>query len=253
MNNLNFSQNSPSFTARSPQIKDAQWVARTVRSIPHVSSTRVSAPMWGLQEKYSDLYIRFLNKKPYEHFVARDEQEMKIVKLFAWQKRLIKKLVKAREEWRVGVKDDYRRVTNVLGQFKYDKIGNCGEDAFLSASIVKMNGVKNVYTARMNIDDAQVDHVVCVFNPDGSKFDGKVKKDTIIIDSWINEADFASNMFVKYKNLCKKFFFNLKPQSKISFRDIKPIELSGSEQLLLSMKYEKLHYPSSTREFMQKK
>ena len=253
MNNLNFSQNSPSFTARSPQIKDAQWVARTVRSFPHISTTRISAPMWNLQEQNLNLYDRFMNKKSFEVLVPRNEQEFKMINLFAWQKKIIKRLASARREWGVGRKDDFRRVGNILGQLKYDKIGNCGEDAFLSAAIVKMNGVENVCTAKINIDDAQVDHVVCVFNPDGSKFDGKVKKDTIIIDSWINEADFASNMFVKYKNLCKKFFFNLKPQSQISFRDVKPVELSASEQLVLSAKYEKLHYPSLTREFMQKK
>lgn len=252
MTSNSINQNIP-FTARPPQIKDAQWVARTVRSFPHISTTRISASMWKLQEQNLGLYDRFVSKKPFEHFMPQNEHELKIVKLFAWQKRIINRIAKARDEWSVGHKDDYRRVGNVLNQFKYDKIGNCGEDAFLSAAIVKMNGVKNVYTAKMKVDDSPIDHVVCVFNSDGSSFNGKVKKDTIIIDSWIDQADFASNMFVKYKNLCQKFFFNLKPKSEIGFREITPVELTGEEQFVLSLKYDKLRYPSLTREFMQKK
>ncbi len=244
---------SIAFTARASQIKDAQWVARNVRSFPHISTTRISAKMWDLQEQNWNLYDRFVSKKPFEHFVPQNEHELKIVKLFAWHKRIINRIAKAREEWGIGGKDDYRRVTNVMGQLKYNKIGNCGEDAFLSAAIVKMNGVKNVCTAKMKVDGSPIDHVVCVYNADDSIFNGKVKKDTIIIDSWIDQADFASNMFVKYRNLCQKFFFDLKSKSKISFREITPIELTGEEQLVLALKYNKLRYPSVTREFMQKK
>ena len=87
MNNLSFYQNSTSFTARSPQVKDAQWVARTVRAIPHISTTRVSAPMWNLQEQNFDLYNRFINKKSFEVLVPRNEHEFKILNLFAWQKK----------------------------------------------------------------------------------------------------------------------------------------------------------------------
>ena len=241
------------FTARAPQIKDAQWVARKVRSFPHISTTRLSAPIWNLQEQNLALYDRYMAKKSFERFVPKNDNEAKLVKLFAWHKRMINKLKNARDEWRVGRKDDFRRVSSVLGQFKYDKVGNCGEDAFLSGAIAKINGVENVYTAKLNVDDSVVDHVVCFFNSDGAKFDGNIKNDTIIIDSWIGEADYAKNMFVKYKNLCQKFFFNLKPNSEIRFQNVSPINLSGSEQLVLSLKYDNLRYPSLTREFMQKK
>lgn len=254
--NLQFPQNSSntqSFTARAPQVRDAQWVCRKVRSFPHISTTRISAKMWDLKEQNWNLYDRFTSTKPFEHFFPKNEHEFKITKLFAWQKRIIKRITYAREDWRVGAKDDYRKVSNIMGQLKYDKIGNCGEDAFLSAAITKINGVNNVCTAKMKIDNSPIDHIVCVFNADDSVFNGKIKKDTIIIDSWINQADFASNMFVKYKNLCQKFFFNLKPNSEIGFREITPIKLSGEEKLVLSLKYDKLRYPSVTRSFMQKK
>lgn len=241
------------FTARSPKIKDAQWIARKVRSIPHVSTTRIDAPMWDLKEQNIVLYDRFMNKRSFEHFVVKNDYEAKIIKLFMWQRKLIRRLQNLREEWGIGRKDDYRRVSNVLGQFKYGKIGNCGEDSFLSAAIAKINGINNVYTAKLKVDDSEIDHVVCIFNSDGSRFDGHVKKDTIIVDSWIGEADFAKNMFVKYKNLCKKFFFSLESNSKISFKDVTPVDLSEEEQKVLLNKYDCFQYSSSSRNFMQKK
>ena len=144
-------------------------------------------------------------------------------------------------------------MNNVLGQFKHDKLGNCGEDAFMSAAILRINGLDNACTAGLKVDGQYFDHFVCVFNKDGSTFNGKPNKNTIIIDPWVGMADFASNMFQKYKNVFNKFLIGINPQSEISFRDVDEIKISGLERFVLTMKHPELRYSNSTREFMQKK
>lgn len=123
----------------------------------------------------------------------------------------------------------------------------------LAQSILKLNGVENAYVAGLRVDDAPIDHCVCVFNKDGSVFDGTVNKNTIIIDPWFGGgADFAANMFVKYKNMAAKFFTSIHNDSKITFRDIHDFYISGTERLLLQLKHNNFVYHSKdySREFM---
>lgn len=83
---------------------------------------------------------------------------------------------------------------------------NCHESALLSELILKLNGIKNAYTASLNDGDAKIKHVVCFFNRDGSEITvndkGKVNivnNKTIIIDPWTGICDFANNVFNEYK------------------------------------------------------
>ena len=45
------------------------------------------------------------------------------------------------------------------------------------------------------INGEQLNHVVCIFNKDGSQFNGTVNNSTIIIDNWAGKTDFAKNMY----------------------------------------------------------
>ncbi len=252
MNSVNNINNNFSFKGRCPQIKDAQWVCHVVNTAyPHVSTTRFNAPMLKIKQKNPELYNEFLNQNPFHFSAPFNFKELKLIAMFDWQKRLIDKLNRVRKEWQYGCKTDSRRVNNLIGQLKYNKIGNCGEDAMLAEAILKLNGVDNACTAGLNVNNLNIDHSVCVFNRDGSMFDGKVTKNTIVIDPWLGTADFASNMFLKYKNLCKQYFSNLKDNSKISFRDIKSLDIPGEEALLLALRQDKLMFPGITKEFMQ--
>lgn len=77
---------------------------------------------------------------------------------------------------------------------------NCYEAAKLSELALKINGVKNSYTANLYKGDANVDHVVCLFNRDGSPFNGEIKNNqTIIIDAWAGVCDFANKLFKEYE------------------------------------------------------
>ena len=66
-------------------------------------------------------------------------------------------------------------------------------------------------------------------------------------------ADFASNMFQKYKNVFSELLIGIKPQSEITFRNVAEVGISGMERFLLIMKHPELCYPNSAREFMRKK
>ena len=260
------SNKNQTFTSRSPQIRDAQWVCQKVRSLPHISTTHLKPILEKLEEKNPKIYERFISQTSVNRYIPRTPEEKNVVKFFSWHKNLVRKIGQVRENWRILGRDDYRRFDNVLGQFKYEKLGNCGEDAFLASSILKINGIDNACIAKMRVETAYhdttngeriisewQDHVVCLFNRDGSRFDDKNLKKAIIIDPWIGDADFASNIFVKYKNIFNKFFWGVRENSKIYFQKIDKVNFSDAELELLKRKHADLCYPKSSREFMQKK
>ena len=251
MNTLFVSQN-PSFTSSSTQIRDAQWVCQKVRSFPHISTTHIAPSVEELADKNIELYDRFMDKKPFEHFVANTPKEAKLVRIFSWRNQLVDRITRARDEWYVGTKDNYKRVVNILNQFKYDRLGNCGEDAYLATAILKLNGIDNAYVAKIEVDNYWIDHVICVFNRDGSVFDGKSLKNTIIIDPWVGDADFAQNMFLKYKGQYKKFMCGIKSDSEIKLSKSDYVLFSQKELKVLQEKFKYLLYPENKRGFMQK-
>lgn len=251
MNTINKQIQQPSFSSRCPEIRDAQWVCQKVKSFPHISSTKVTIPVTDLAYKHPDLYNKF-TRFPYPDLFKKPE-EHKIVRIFEWQKNLVKKMSHARDDWGVLRKGDFKTVGAILGQFKYNRLGNCGEDAFLSAAILRLNGIKNAYTASIKIDKYSQDHAVCAFNRSGKPYSGKIERDTIIIDPWIGVADFASNVFQKYKDSFSKYFVGLNQDSKIFFDNIRKFNISGEEEFLLSIRRPELLYPESNRCFMQKK
>lgn len=248
---MNSISNNINFTGRCPQVRDAQWVCHVVNTaFPHVSTTRFSAPMYKLKQENAQLYNNFVGKNSFSKNRPYNYDELKLLTLFNWQNRLIGKINRARKIWQLGLKNNSKLVNNIIDQLKFHRLGNCGEDALLSEAILKINGVKNSYTANLVTDNSKIDHSVCVFNRDGSIFDGKVTKNTIIIDPWIGAADFAQNMFLKYKSLANKYFFNIKDNSKLGLTNIQSLDMSGGDAFLLALVHDKLLYPAITREFM---
>lgn len=251
VNTISYHNKNTAFTSRCPQIRDAQWVCQKVKSFPHISSTKVVATTSELVKKHINAQDRYLFILSPELF--QKPQERKILKLIEWQGKLEEKMVKTRKKWAALKKENFRAIDTILKQFKQDKLGNCGEDAFVSAAILRLNGVKNVYTAGLKIDKCQQDHAICIFNKNGKPYSGKVERDTIIIDPWFGAADFAHNIIQKYKNLYSNFFEKLKPNSEISFYKVQKFNLSQEEVFLLSIQRPELLYPENNRCFMQKK
>ncbi len=249
---INTPKENLSFNGRCAQVKDAQWVCHIVNSIyPHISTTRFSPQLYTLKLKNAEVYNRYLLKEPFFIADLKSLKELLIASLFDWQQKMVEKITKVRKVWIAAAKNDYGRINNLISQLKYEKLGNCGEDAMLAQAILKINGIDNVYTAALKVNDTEIDHSVCVFNRDGSPLNRKISKKTIIIDPWLGTADFASNMFLKYKNLCKNYFFKIKDDSRLELSNIKSLNLSGEELLLLSLKYDEFIFPGIKREFMK--
>lgn len=233
--------NNPSFTSRCPQIKEAQWVCHNVAvNFPHLSSTRISAFVSKIEDKYPKLYDEFIWENPSAgRFInLKTEQEKKIVDIFKWRKGLIRSINNERRI-RQGYTTDLDKVYSLLSQLKYLKVGNCAENAALSELIMKLNGYKNVYTAAINVGKHQVDHRICFFNRDGSPFDGKIGKNTVIVDSWIEETDFADRMLVRYRNMYKDFLF-IPKCGKLSFRSVRNFNLSNEELAQIASEFPEL-------------
>ena len=130
------------------------------------------------------------------------------------------------------------------------KLGNCQETAILAELILKINGIKNAQTVILKAENENVtlDHEICVFNRDGSAF-SKINRDTIVVDPWIDKADFAANMIEYYKNQCK-FLFRIPEGQKINFLPYKHNNLTKKDITQFCIKYPKFLFNSSKRKFM---
>lgn len=234
--------NSVNFTSRCPEIRQAQWVCHSINvNFPHLSTTRIAPFIDKLEDKFPKVHDKFIstNRLVGKYPQIANDEEKKIFQIFSWMKRLTRTLNLRREE-RYPLIGDYAKMSDVLSQFKYTKLANCSENAKLSALMMKLNGHKNVYTASIKAGNKHIDHVVCFFNKDGSKFDGTIKNNkTIIIDSWLNEVDFANNMLIKYRNMYKDFMF-IPKDGKLSFRDIKSLDLTQEELAQLASEFPQL-------------
>jgi len=245
--NNNISATNINFTSRCPQILDAQWVCRKVKSIPHLSPSHTCVSVKNYVDKNQYMYYALTNGKP-----AFSSKEIQMLRIIKWQQKVVDKINIARNFWRYGCKSDVKLIDSIINQFKYDKLGNCGEEAFMSAAILKMNGVKDPCVARLTVDGNLIDHSICVFNKDGSKFDGHYNKKTIIVDPWVGDADFATNMFVKYKNIYKDYIDkHLQPKSEINIKNPRHLDISDEEKFALILKYNDLRYPATIRDFMK--
>ncbi len=234
--------NSVNFTSRCPEIRQAQWVCHNINvNFPHLSTTRIAPFVDKLEDKFPEVHDKFVstNRLVGELPQITNNEEKKVFQIFSWMRKLTRTLNLRRKEMRPLI-GDYAKMSDVLSQFKHTKLANCGENAKLSELIMRLNGHENVYTAGIKIGDQHVDHVVCFFNKDGSKFDGTIKNNkTIIIDSWLNEVDFANNMLIKYKNIYKDFMF-IPKDGKLSFRNVKSLDLTKKELAQFANEFTKL-------------
>ena len=88
---------------------------------------------------------------------------------------------------------------------------NCQESAMLAELILKLNGIKNSCAALIRDGEAKGNHVVCLFNKDGSEVaideNGRIKNNkTIIVDPWADICDFANNVLKEYHCFWKEHF-----------------------------------------------
>ncbi len=268
------------FTGRCVQVRDAQWVCHTINSnFPHLSSTRYHHASANLiratfkippdidLNKILDLraflYEKIPTKNELSDFDFKAKLTYKISNLFRTKKQKdnIKILKKYRDliDEIVKIRNYYGIVNlpEVLQSFimlQNAKRANCSETAVLAELTMKLNGIHNARFAALHDEknNLPIDHAVCIFNKDGSTFDGIISNKTIVIDPWAQKADFASNMAVFYKNQLAATL-NLKKDATINYKIRETINSSNKILTKFKEKYPILVFPNKTHKFMQNK
>lgn len=278
METFNKYHNNYTFTGRCIQIKDAQWVCHTINSnLPHFSPSKFKPAFTELYFKeFPEMKALFypktihqlnllldcvnLTKEDYNQLdlfgklkfnlkrIFRSKESKKNLEILAKSKELIRSVGKYRKKYK---NMSMSLLAKTLMMLEQNKIGNCLEDAILAELICKMNGIHNATLATLlnGSLEKQLDHSVCVFNKDGSKFSGLITNNTIIIDPWTEKADFAKNMIPFYKNTMTESF-NVNSDTNITLYPVETIFLTEKEMKFLKEKYKCFIYPNFKRKFM---
>lgn len=284
MISVNSQNNVTYFKGRCVEIRDCDWAVRALhKQFPHFSTS-----------KFQPLFIKFVKSKK---FVIKNTKQINtnenilvdlvlrnygLKKLFKvpilkslaqkidnyLQKRKdikkisnIKNLLNRVDDIRVKIYDFTKGISiyEMLYVMEHYHIGNCSEEATLMELILKMNGVKNACTASLKSCRDEVDHLVCVFNKDGSPFKGKVTNSTIIVDPWAGKADFAKNLLVYYRNVMAKSLNmlnsrnkNIDVNQKLGLKYFDKLALTELDIEALKRDYPNLVFHNEKRKFMQK-
>lgn len=166
----------PSFKARCASIKDAQMVYRVIRKqIPYVAHSKA------VREASTEL----MHKKNIWDYLVRRTQT----------------LLEYRED-RAFLNNNFNFYKEILCCAFKEKIAVCYELSALTELVLRLNNIQRCAKASLVSKSGQkLNHCVtcvqlsAVFDP----------KKTIIIDSFLQDADFLPNMLTKYKNEYKRY------------------------------------------------
>ena len=280
----NYSYQPTYFKGRCVEIRDCDWAIRTFhRELPHFSTS-----------KFQPLFIKFIKSKKglikNTKQINTNENILKNIVYRNWGlnklsnvpvlKNYLPQIISFIQE-KLGISkvlhikglisniDDIRdkiynydkglSVHDFLKFLKEYRLGNCSEEATVMELILKMNGIKNACTASLKSGREEVDHLVCVFNRDGSPFRGKVTNSTIIVDPWAGKADFAKNLLVYYRNVMTKslsMLFNknitINPETRLGLKYFEEISITPEELEELKKLYPRFIFDTTKRQFMQK-
>ena len=188
---------SPNFTSRNQTIRTADRVCRMVKTeFPAVSSSMV-----GLKVKNDPKYFKF-HKLDFNlgHAIWRQVRDKYVV-----------------------VKDDivarYKKIAELV---KSEHLANCDEFVRLAALICAANGIKSqpLHVKHGPVDTFSPDscgHVALAIMPEGEmRKCARMSdmKDVVIIDPWLDIADYAPNVAQEYKNQYPHLL-NIKPEEEV--------------------------------------
>ncbi len=218
-----------------------------------MSSSKLEPMFMNVRSKYPIIEKMANNSNPYLKNIQNfdSENDEKVFNMFLSRRRFIRCVNSIRNEYRVSGEKCIDFARNILNQLKHTRCGNCFEDANAAEVIMKVNGVKNACTATLKAGEYNIDHVVCLFNRDGSEVGGKVSKNTIVIDPWLGVVDFAKNVFKKYKSMYKNFIYIPENNEGIELRNLSKIKLNKLEIEYLKRKYPEIVFKSDKRDFMK--
>lgn len=261
-----YPQSNYTFTARCPQVRDADWVCRVINHAMPNSSTKhqprimrylkANENILPCQDKLNtmaDIY-NFLDD------IQFTEKHSAIIDTLMAIKRTIKRFGDKRlnAQNAVGYGTFSDNLYNALYMMTQYKSGNCTENAIVAELIMKMNGFPHAKCAILNKSNKKLglqfedslDHLVCIFNKDKSCFNGKITPQTIIIDPWLGKADFAQNMERYYRNECSDFF-ELTSDEVFKYQPIETVEISEIVMRNLTDSLPEFIFKNKNRKFMQ--
>ena len=233
--------NNITFTSRCPQINTAYKVCHIINeNLPHTSATKIQGIVEKLIQKYPKAYKKYVFENRMFPAHGENDLEQQILNLFRSKRRLEIDMERVRDYWgSIYKNNDFDKIYAILNQLRYDRLGNCMEDAKAAEIIMRMNGFKNVVSANLKRGKESVDHCVLIFNKDGSEFDGNWNRNTIILDAWSGICDFAGSWFKKYSSLFKNNTY-IPENGKFGFRNIEKLNLSDKELDILKKEYPNL-------------
>ena len=145
--------------------------------------------------------------------------------------------------------NQYVRVLNSIKTVLTGGVGNCNEVSDIAASILRRSGY-NAGVTGIKWNGSALDHMVCVFNRNNKPVD-KITRDTIIVDPWLGECDFAGNIFKKYKNEYAHIFgkdlkINGKniQNGKFGITNVNYFNMTELESNMIELKYPQLRIPA---------
>lgn len=211
---MNIQSTQPTFTARNPDIRQADKIMRNLmQEYPAFSTSRV---------KY---YDSFQKQKP--------KVLNKVLPIY-W------KLDAERRE--LSKFDGITFINKTLEMVKKEKNANCSEYATMARAAFLANGYKDVRLGSLMIHypkgdtqplvtNQKADHRVLIVNAGkNAKFDdpSTFSKKAIIVDPWGGFCDYVSNAFNKYKGI---FLRNLKQEEEnatksFMFEEKKPMNIT---------------------------
>ncbi len=203
-----------SFKSRNEAIRKADRITRAVNSIyPHISESRISNSVKHQQAiKYpKDICVKLGNFKLNKSLMI-DNLRFKHGK---------------------GI-DLFRDIINML---KEHKIGNCYESAVVAQIIGKINGIENIFPAKIFFNknssgyQQQLDHVVAIITDKSFKPEGYYNfknKDAIIVDPWLGVTEYAGDYINKLRTNFADIFPGI-PDLKYTFNLLKSISHNVEE------------------------
>ncbi len=218
------------------------------QNLPHISTTRLNRLVDNVSLKNPKILNEYYQLGSYDYSAAlralqarSSSKDSKVLGILSWfNKSALPNMNSAREAYSFPGLTNLERLEFNIRQLTNRRLGNCQENAVAATTILKMNGVKNACVASLKHDDAYIDHVVSVFNKDGSLFDGNIiNNKTIIIDSWLGIVDYANNYFAKYRPLLSEFMY-IPKDGKLSLHRVNHLNIDESEVFLAREKFANL-------------
>lgn len=201
----------PSFKSRCVTVKNAQDVCRAVRNnFPYVAYSKAA------REASRDILKK---ENIFDYLVEKT------------------KILKEYREDRQYLKNPFKFYKEILYSTFTEKLAACYELSALAEMILRMNGVKNCTKASLvSKSGKRMNHCVTYVQL-SQKYD---PKKVIIIDPFLQEADFLPNMLLKYKGQYKHCLNPIHPKDTITLC-LKPEKpLTDEEINILKEKYPQL-------------